>query len=318
MELIVLTHRQRVKRAVHLGGIGVAALGAAAVGLLGGAVWLGAELGRAAAPEPVPAGATVSMRRELADQRREVRRALGDARHDLDALALRLSELQARAIRIDALGSRLVELAGLDETEFSFGAPPPRGGPAPQDSALEPNRLPDFVADLERLERLLDLRAQELEALGASLVSARVARSLAPSGRPLDGGWISSSFGRRTDPLTGQRAMHYGVDFAGRRGSPIRAVAGGIVLFAGVRSGLGRVVEIDHGNGYVTRYAHNKKNLVTAGQRVAKGEHIALLGSTGRSTGDHVHFEVLVNGRHVNPMKYIRAADPKPGAGPAG
>jgi len=314
MELIVLTHRQRVKRAVHLGGFGVAALGMLAVGLLGGAVWLGSELGRAAlaAPSPAPGDEAVSMRRELADQRREVRRALGDARHDLDALALRLSELQARAIRIDALGNRLVALAGLDETEFSFGAAPPRGGAAPEDSLTEPNRVPDFVADLERLERLLDLRGQELEALGSSLLSARVARALEPSGRPLDGGWISSGYGWRSDPITGQRAMHYGVDFAGRRGSPIRAVAGGIVLFAGTRSGLGRVVDIDHGNGYVTRYAHNKKLLVTAGQRVAKGEHVALLGSSGRSTGDHVHFEVLHDGRPVNPMKYIRAAGAVP------
>jgi murein DD-endopeptidase MepM/ murein hydrolase activator NlpD len=113
-------------------------------------------------------------------------------------------------------------------------------------------------------------------------------------------------FGSRSDPMTGQRSRHFGVDFAGKRGSPIRAVAAGIVVFSGTRTGLGRVVEVDHGNGYMTRYAHNLKNLVTVGQRVAKAEHVALLGSSGRSTGNHVHFEILHNGKPLDPMPFIR------------
>jgi murein DD-endopeptidase MepM/ murein hydrolase activator NlpD len=312
MELIVLTQQQGVKRPLHLGGFALAGLAVAAVGLLAGAFGLGAVLGPFAVdPEPGPEQVAASMRQELADDRRQVAQALGEARLDLDALALRLSDLQARTIRIDALGSRLVTLAGLDAGEFSFGTTPARGGAAPV-GPTEPNSVPDFVADLERLEAQLDLRVLELEALEASLLSERVTRVLRPSGRPLDGGWISSSFGRRNDPLTGQRAMHNGVDFAGRRGSPVRAVASGIVTFSGVKPMLGRLVEIDHGNGYATRYGHNLENLVEVGQRVVKGEHIALLGSTGRSTGYHVHFEVLRNGRRVNPMTYIRAGDKAP------
>jgi murein DD-endopeptidase MepM/ murein hydrolase activator NlpD len=312
MELIVLTHRRRVKGPLHVGCAGLVGLVVVAVGLLAGAFGLGTALGPlAVGPEPAPEQLAASMRRELAEHRRDVSRAVGEARLDLDALVLRLSELQARAIRIDALGSRLVTLAGLDAAEFGFDTAPPRGGAVPV-GPMEPNRVPDFVADLERLEARLDLRTLELEALEASLLSDRMTRILRPSGRPLDGGWISSSYGRRNDPLTGQRAMHHGVDFAGRRGSPVRAVAGGIVTFSGVKAALGRLVEIDHGNGYVTRYGHNLENLVKVGQRVVKGEHIALLGSTGRSTGYHVHFEVLRDGRRVNPMTYIRAGKKTP------
>ncbi len=308
MELIVLTRRRRIQRAVHVGGPLVALGAVAGVGLLAGAVWLGFKLHEPLmTADPRPDLYAAAMRREVDEQKSRVDTALGEARHDLDALALRLSELQARAIRLDALGGRLVALGGLDQAEFSFGAAPPRGGPAPSGPG-EPNRVPDFVAALEELERILELRGQELAALESSLLSGRLADATRPEGRPLLGGWISSTFGFRSDPLTGERSMHYGIDFAGKRGSPVRAVAAGIVVFSAARAGLGRVVEIDHGNGYLTRYAHNLKNLVKVGQRVDKGEAIAQLGSSGRSTGNHVHFEVLHEGRPLDPMPFIRAA----------
>lgn len=307
MELIVLTRRRRIQRAVHVGPAASALLGCMGVALLAAAFWagLGLEL-RPLTQDPRADLHAAAMAKDLAGQKERVDDAVAAARRDLDALALRLSELQARAIRLDALGERLVEMGGMDPAEFSFGTPPPRGGQAPAGES-ERNQVPDFIASLEGLASVMDLRAQELAALEASLVSGRLATATTLAGSPLPGGWISSLFGVRSDPINGQRSHHYGVDFAGKRGSPIRAVAAGIVVFSGTRSGLGRVVEIDHGNGYLTRYAHNLKNLVTVGQRMAKGEPAALLGSSGRATGNHVHFEVLHNGKPLDPMPFIRA-----------
>ncbi len=306
VQLILVTRRRQVQRARHLGAPSIAIAGLLVAATVVGAFWLGTSH-TLVKPASAPAIDPSAMRKELSQQRAQVERAVGDARHDLDALALRLSELQARAIRLDALGGRLVEMTGMDAGEFSFDRAPPRGGAAP-DVDSESMGVADFISALEGLEERLELRGQELAALESVLLSGRVAQELAPSGRPVVNSWISSTFGRRTDPVTGQQSMHNGVDFAGKRGSPIRAVAGGVVIFAGVRSGLGNVVEIDHGRGYVTRYAHNLENLVRRGQRVAKGEHIALLGSSGRSTGNHVHLEVLYEGRAIDPMPFIRAA----------
>lgn len=308
MELIVLTRARRIQRAVHLGNGFLVAAALAGCVALAGATWLGARIAdpRTAA-EPRADLHAAQLRREVANLRQRMERVRGAARHDLDALALRLSEVQATAIRVDALGERLVRLAGLDSDEFSFGKPPPRGGPAPS-QPVAPLGVSDFLDSLESLERVLDLRVLELEALENSLLTGRLAEQARPAGAPVDGGWLSSAFGHRSDPLTGERSMHMGVDFAGRPGTPIASVASGIVSFSGTRTGLGRVVEIDHGNGYVTRYAHNRKNLVSTGDRVAKGQHIAQMGSSGRSTGTHVHFELLHEGKHLDPMAFIEEA----------
>jgi murein DD-endopeptidase MepM/ murein hydrolase activator NlpD len=139
------------------------------------------------------------------------------------------------------------------------------------------------------------------------LLDRSLAAETRPTGRPVESGWISSGYGRRSDPITGKRTLHEGVDFAGKSGSDILAVASGVVVFAGEKSGYGRLVEIDHGNGLSTRYGHNSKLLVQEGEVVKQGQTIALLGSTGRSTGPHVHFEVLRGGRHVNPARYLRS-----------
>ncbi|HET7676060.1 MAG TPA: M23 family metallopeptidase [Gammaproteobacteria bacterium] len=134
-------------------------------------------------------------------------------------------------------------------------------------------------------------------------------QEMQPSGRPVKGGWISSYFGRRVDPITGRMGFHPGIDFAGKLGSPVHAVAAGVVTWAGPWFGYGNLVEIDDGSGYATRYGHNEKILVKVGQTVAKGQVISLMGSTGHSTGPHVHLEVLYHGREINPLKFVRGGN---------
>ena len=308
----------RQPRILRLGGA-AAGLVLALVALLGAA--LGAVGGYLAAEGPPPAVSVPEA--ELAAAEERARRA----EEQVAALSARLAALQARIIRLDALGRRLVDLAGLDPGEFDFAKPPPQGGPAPgrggetlaagsgpreetagsRSTAASPS--PGALAAwLERLEAGLDGRARGLVLLESYYLDRRLRRSTTPRGRPVRRGWLSSLFGWRTDPFTGLRAFHQGVDVAGREGEPVRAVADGVVTWAGRRYGYGRLVEIAHGRGYVTRYGHNKEILVRVGQRVRQGEVIARMGSTGRSTGPHVHFEVLRDGRPVNPLPYLRAA----------
>ena len=167
--------------------------------------------------------------------------------------------------------------------------------------------VPDFISSLETLASDLQDRAPKLRVVETALLARRLEAEVMPSGRPVLKGWISSLFGNRTDPMNGKRAFHAGVDFAGRSGSDIIAVASGVVSWSGTKQGYGRMVEVDHGNGYSTVYAHNRRNLVKVGDTVRKGDIIALMGATGRATGTHVHFEVLRNGRPVNPLDYVRA-----------
>lgn len=230
----------------------------------------------------------------------------GDAKANLTALTARLGELQARAIRIDALGKRLVEISDLDKGEFDFDRPPGVGGP--EGSPVADIEIGDLNRALDNLGRQLADREQKLVLLDAMLRDQDILEDTVPRGQPIEHGWISSHFGTRTDPFTGKRALHFGVDFAGKDGSKVLAVASGVVTWSGERFGYGRMVEIDHGNGYVTRYAHNAVNLVKVGDVVQKGESVGLMGSSGRSTGPHVHFEVLRDGSPVDPIAYVRAA----------
>jgi murein DD-endopeptidase MepM/ murein hydrolase activator NlpD len=232
--------------------------------------------------------------------------AIGDAERNLDALALRMGEIQSRVVRLDALGRRLVEMANLDAEEFSFDRLPARGGPDLV-SEREPFQVPDFLASLEELVRVLEDREPKLAVVEGTLMNRKLHAQVYPTGRPVNKGWISSVFGWRNDPITGKRAFHEGIDFAGRASSEVVAAAAGVVVWSGSRWGFGNAVEINHGNGYSTLYAHNKKNLVKVGETVKKGQVLALLGSTGRSNGPHVHFEVRRNGKAVNPMKFVRA-----------
>ncbi len=248
---------------------------------------------------------------ELEQQQLALDAAQQEAAAHLNALALRLGQMQAQLLRVDALGKRLAKMADLDEAEFDFDQPPAQGGP---EAALEaaqlelPNlEMPDFMQSLEALQQQLNDRQRKLTVLEGLALDENLKAQVQPTGHPVEKGWISSYFGKRTDPFTGKPAYHHGMDFAGKKGSNIVAVAAGMVTFAGYRSGYGKLVEIDHGNGLVTRYGHNQSNLVQPGDRVEKGQPVALMGSSGRSTGPHVHFEVLKNGRVVNPRKYIAA-----------
>lgn len=248
--------------------------------------------------------ATIAHFEEIARQRELINEAKQKAQNHLDALAVRLSNLQGHIMRLDALGNRLAIMAKLDDIEFNVKEPLGMGGPHPSISqkSLE---VPDFIEQLERLGDDIDDRADKLAAIETMLIDNAVQNRTLPEGMPVSSGWMSSLFGWRTDPLTGKRDFHEGIDFASKSRTYVVAVASGVVTWSGRRQGYGNMVEISHGNGYVTRYAHNKENLAAIGDKVDKGQPIAIIGSTGRSTGTHVHFEVEHNGMRVDPKKYI-------------
>ena len=242
--------------------------------------------------------------KEMDQQRAIVNEARQEAQNNLDALAARLSKLQGHIMRLDALGARLAAMANLDEIDFSISEPFGMGGPEP-DYHGKSLGVPDFIEQLERLSLEIADRSDKLTAMESMLMDSDLQDKTLPEGTPVEAGWISSLFGWRTDPISGRKAFHEGVDFAGKPKTNVTAVAAGIVTWSDRRPGYGNIVEINHGNGYVTRYAHNKENLVVVGDKVEKGQPIAIIGSTGRSTGTHVHFEVTLNGKHVDPKKYI-------------
>lgn len=227
----------------------------------------------------------------------------------VQALTINLAELEARMTRLDALGQHLTAIAGLEEGEFDFSEPPALGGPLFQDGG---SRLAGdgLGGELGRFETQLANRERQLELLESLLESRKLEKQASPSGLPVKKGYMSSRYGWRTDPITGERTMHTGVDVAGRRGSEVVAAASGVVTWAGRDAGYGNLVEISHSDDLVTRYAHNKENLVHAGDIVRKGETIALMGSSGRATGSHVHFEVYKNGRSVDPSSYVARNHP--------
>ena len=246
----------------------------------------------------------IAQHQELDDQRVMIREAQQEAQDNLDALAARLSKLQGHIMRLDALGARLASMAKINEIDFSVTEPLGMGGP--DRSKLERSLgVSDFIEQLEQLNHEIEDRSDKLAAIESLLLDNALQDKTLPGGVPVAGGWISSLFGWRPDPISGKREFHEGVDFAGRPQMQVTAVAAGIVTWSGWRQGYGNMVEINHGNGYVTRYAHNKENLVTVGGKVEKGQPVAVIGSSGRSTGTHVHLEVLFNGEHVDPKKYI-------------
>lgn len=269
-------------------------------------LWSGFTLGQRYGGEHSVDAATADVHALLEAERRVIAEAKAEQRAHLDALALRIAELQAHLIRLDALGDRLVELGKLDREEFDFAASPPVGG---IDDALpgEKQSASELSIDMERIAALLSDREDKLAALELVLMNRGLMAEVVPSGRPVKKGWMSSSFGKRTDPFKGSKSFHRGLDFAGKRGAEVVAVASGVVIRAEKAPGYGNVVEIKHPDGYSTLYGHNKENLVKAGDVVSKGETIALLGSTGRSSGPHVHFEVHRDGKIVDPLRFVRA-----------
>lgn len=223
----------------------------------------------------------------------------------LDALALRLGQLNAHVVRLDALGSRLTQMAGLGDGEFDFSSTPSLGGPEELIFGTDGNQLGGLVQALDLLDLQLGDRGRQLGVIEDLLLNRKLADEVHPEGRPVTTGYISSRFGERNDPFTGRLDFHRGVDFAGREGSDVVAVASGVVTWSGERYDYGEMVEVNHGNGYVTRYAHNAETLVAVGDTVKRGDVIALMGDTGRSTGPHLHFEVLQDGRKIDPLTVI-------------
>ena len=246
---------------------------------------------------------------ELSEQRRMLDSGRTEAARQRAAYSLKLAEMQARVVRLDALGQRITDIADLSQGEFDFSKLPALGGPGEVlPSLIEPGLIDQGDLDLfyrELEEQLLD-RERQLGLLKTMMVDKQFRRESTVAGGPIEKGWMSSPYGMRRDPFNGRKVWHKGIDFAGRDGSSVIAVAGGIVTRSETQRGYGELIEVDHGDALVARYAHNKRNLVKVGDLVKKGQTIALMGSTGRSTGPHVHFEVHKNGRHVDPASYIR------------
>ena len=242
-----------------------------------------------------------TLEQDISQQKVLINEARQKAESELDALAARLGRMQADVIRLNALGQRLVKVAKLDAKEFNFKNPTSYGGPSEAESVASI----DFDSLVTNLDKQLSSREEQLDVLEEVIMSRQLRSESKPRGRPIVKGWTSSYYGKRTDPFSGKLAMHKGMDFAGKEGSEIISVAAGVVTWAGERYGYGNLVEINHGNGYTTRYGHNATILVEMGDNVEKGQSISLMGSTGRSTGPHVHFEVLKNDRQVNPQKFV-------------
>lgn len=247
-------------------------------------------------------------KRELAAHRAAIHEARREAVTHLNALAQRMGQMQAQVLRLNALGSRLTRMAGLDPREFNFSAEPAMGGPEKTGAVAA---SPALTATLERLATDLDRQQERLAALENLLLDRKLNAAVTPSGWPVDGGWMSSGFGKRADPFTGHQSMHEGVDIATRYGTSIQAMGDGLVTFSGEKAGYGLMVEITHDSALVTRYAHTSGTLVKVGDRVQKGQAIAAVGTSGRTTGPHLHFEVLRDGNPVNPLRYLQQANNK-------
>lgn len=304
MNIIVISHRQgqAVRRSLHSPrhflALGVVASLALALAVGGG---------YAAGRWQKASGYVAAWQARLASQHEELAQVREESRNEINALSAELAELQSRMTRIDALGRKLIATSSIDAAEFDFGGAPGRGGPHVSVPADADERVPELWSSIEALGERMDHRERQLGVLEDVLTDRKLAAASIPSGEPIGEGWMSSSYGYRKDPFSGEKAWHDGVDFAGRAGSPIHAVGAGVVTYAGKRWGYGQLVEITHSDGYVTRYGHNEEIKVQEGQMVRRGDVVATMGSTGRSTGPHVHLEVIKDGESVNPWSFVHA-----------
>jgi murein DD-endopeptidase MepM/ murein hydrolase activator NlpD len=302
MNIILVSNRLAKTRSISLGTGQIALLLILiSVLMLGAAFTLQYALVRFA-----PEGLSDQLRTMLTEvQNDEQQKQKIYLQNSLDAMAIRVGQMQAQVQRLDALGARLTKLAGMKPGEFQFSEPPAMGGPlvAFPEEKMSVNGLNQ---QMDRLSHIVNDRSDKLTALKTLLLQNQLSRRLLPSIPPVHTGYYSSNFGWRIDPFTGAPAMHEGVDFVANAGTPIYASAGGVVDFAGLDGGYGNMVEIDHGNNIVTRYAHASKVLVKVGQVVRRGQEIAEVGSTGRSTGNHLHFEVRYKGVAQNPVRFLQ------------
>lgn len=241
------------------------------------------------------------MQERLDAQRQALAELRASSERDLNALAARLGELQAQANRLNALGERLTRIGQIADGEFDFLDVPGIGGAEP----ITPQSPLDVFQRIDELADQFEKSGEQLSVLESLLADRAVDVEATPAGMPVDSGYMSSHFGYRTDPITGGKQFHRGLDFSGNPGDPVKVVADGVVIFAGRDAGYGNVVDVDHGNGLMTRYAHNRQLLVRIGERVRAGQQIAAMGATGRATGTHLHFEVWRDGRPVNPRQFL-------------
>ena len=291
MNVIFFSRRQGQARHFSLTHpVTLSIAGITGLALLAGTFALGMRLG----------GSGISSHAQLAELS-ALRQQVQDR---VDAMSIRVGELNAHVIRVDALGKRLTQMANINNGELNFDVAPALGGPE-EESVGASAQIPDLTKMMDDVQRRLERRDAQLLALENVILSRSLNEAIRPEGRPVMAGYISSYFGGRPDPFDGHEAQHKGVDFAGTPGAQVLSVAAGVVTRAERASGYGNLIEINHGNGYVTRYGHNQSLLVAVGDTVVRGQPVALMGSTGRSTGTHVHFEVLRNGQHINPLAFV-------------
>jgi len=243
----------------------------------------------------------------LTEQKDKLEKSRKQSEGQVAALTAKVAELQARLVRLDAVGERLTKVAKLDKGEFDFRQPPGVGGPLSLGNESSATAA-DFLLTMDQLSQRVQNREQQFKALDSILISRSFEVDSLFDRLPVENGYMSSTFGYRTDPFNGKQEFHSGMDFTAPAGTAITAVAPGVVTSSMLTSDYGNLLEINHGGSFETRYAHNKINLVKTGDVVKKGQIIALVGSTGRSTAPHVHFEVYKNGRVVDPATYLHTA----------
>jgi len=305
MKIILVNRGHERSRIIELGRWSRAVVSLCCLGLPLVMITVGYLIGQDNASRAVVDSTLGALNDDLEQQSSELAKLRDEARRKMRALSLNLAGLQARMTRLDALGEHLTVMADLDDGEFDFSQPPAVGGPLAGEFSVDFS-AGELSAELDQFESRMEDREHQLDILQSLLANRKLNEQAWLSGRPVTKGWVSSHYGNRTDPFSGQMAMHSGIDFAGKEGSNVLAVASGVVTWTGTKDGYGDLVEVSHSDGYVTRYAHNQENLVQAGDLVHKGQTIALMGSSGRSTGAHVHFEVFKNGRSVDPSSYVR------------
>jgi murein DD-endopeptidase MepM/ murein hydrolase activator NlpD len=270
------------------------------LGVFAGVFTLGMHMGEHTSARMALLNPSASLREEEA----EVASLKSQLQDKVDALSMRLGVINAHVIRLNALGKRLTQMANISSHEFDFDNDPPLGG-SESDGIGRGAQVPVVSSMINDLNRRVDARSAQLSELENVILGRQLSLEIKPSGRPVREGYISSYFGERMDPFNGEEAFHKGMDFASDAGTDVLAVASGIVTWAGPREGYGNLIEINHGNGYVTRYGHAARTLVAVGDEVERGQAVAVVGSTGRSTGPHVHFEVVKDGRQIDPMAYV-------------
>ena len=305
MKVILISGKHGGSRSIELGRWSRALLSFCCLGFPLGMLAIGYLAGQDSETSALRGAALDTIQEGLDQQSNGLEALQNKAELKFQALTVNLAELQARMTRLDALGEHLTAMADLGDGEFDFSQAPAVGGPLAGEFRVDFSSM-DLSGELANFEARLDDREQQLGILESLFQNRNLADATWLSGQPVEKGWISSAYGMRSDPFTGLKSMHNGIDFAAKAGSEVLAVAAGVVSWTGRESGHGNMVEIAHGDGFVTRYSHNQENLVAPGDIVRKGETIALLGSTGRSTGAHVHYEVYKHGRSVDPSSYVR------------